>query len=95
MDIDINLNDEESVSPRTKANQDVIQLGRVYLIICRMKIVLQLIIKTINKINITIKIKIMMQKDNKLNSKNKSLQDVVDFLNYNFMIFRYSKFNFC
>lgn len=28
MDIDINLNDEESVSPRTKANQDVIQLGR-------------------------------------------------------------------
>ena len=85
MDIDINLNDEESVSPRTKANQDVIQLGRVYLIICRTKIVLKLIMKTINKINITIKIKIMMQKDKKLNSKNKNQQDVVDFSNYNFM----------
>ena len=29
MDIDINLHDEESISPRTGANQENIKIGRV------------------------------------------------------------------
>ncbi len=37
------------------------------------------------KIHTTIQIKVMMQKDKKHNYKNRNLQDVVNFLNWNFM----------
>lgn len=41
--------------------------------------------KTMGKIHITIQTKTTMQKDKKQKYKNKSLQGVVDFSNWNFM----------